>query len=402
MAELIIPIPAMADLDRGIKKTYLDMIFATDDNEAHQVNVQLYRGHHPVELSGAAVTAYFIRYSDNATISLTGEASGNTVSVKMKKSCYNRPGQFALIIKATVNGATTTVFYGEGTVFVSNTDTILDEENVIPSLDDLLAQIAVMESATNAANTATGNANNATANANNAAAKINGMTVSAASSTTAGATISEKNGVKHIAFKLPKGDKGDKGDPGTIENVTITSINGLSEALDAKLGKTETAANASKLGGVAASNYALKTDIPEESDVDLLTVYPVGSIYMSSNATSPASLFGGSWEQLKDRFLVGAGNSYSAGSTGGEATHTLTADEIAEHTHAGLHYAREDGGPISLYTPDGTYPEAFALTYTQRQNGDAPTPIYTGASGGGLPHNNMPPYLAIYMWKRVS
>ena len=48
-------------------------------------------------------------------------------------------------------------------------------------------------------------------------------------------------------------------------------------------------------------------------------IYPVGSIYMSVNATSPASLFGGTWEQLKDRFLLAAGDTYAAGSTGGEA-----------------------------------------------------------------------------------
>ena len=62
-------------------------------------------------------------------------------------------------------------------------------------------------------------------------------------------------------------------------------------------------------------------------------VYPIGSIYMSVNATSPASLFGGTWEQIQDRFLLAAGSTYSAGSTGGSATHTHT---IA-HTHTMAH-----------------------------------------------------------------
>lgn len=135
---------------------------------------------------------------------------------------------------------------------------------------------------------------------------------------------------------------------------------------------------------------------------DPLSAYPVGSIYLSVNSTSPASLFGGTWEQLKDRFLLGAGSSYAAGNTGGEAKHTITVDETPSHTHAGLYYASENGGPISLYTPNGSYPEAFALSYTQRQNGDTPTKIYTGKTGGNQPHNNMPPYLAVNMWKRVS
>ena len=226
MANLIIPIPAKADLEKGIKKTYLDMIFATQDNEAHRVDVQLMRGKEQVNLSGAGISAYFIRYSDNATISLTGSASSNIASVTLKKACYNKPGQFALIIKAAIDGVISTVFYGEGSIFVSSTDTILDEENVVPSLADLLAQIAVMEAATKAANTATTNANTATSkantattNANNAAAKIDGMTASATKGTDASVTVSEKNGVKHFSFTLPKGDRGEKGETGSVENM---------------------------------------------------------------------------------------------------------------------------------------------------------------------------------------
>ena len=154
MANLIIPIPAKADLEKGIKKTYLDMIFATQDNEAHRVDVQLMRGKEQVNLSGAGISAYFIRYSDNVTIPLKGEASGNIASVTMKQSCYHKSGQFALIVKATVSGVTNTVFYGEGSIFVSLTDTVLNDENVIPSLDELLAQIAAMEAGTNRANAA--------------------------------------------------------------------------------------------------------------------------------------------------------------------------------------------------------------------------------------------------------
>lgn len=62
-------------------------------------------------------------------------------------------------------------------------------------------------------------------------------------------------------------------------------------------------------------------------------IYPVGSIYMNVNSTSPATLFGGTWEQLKDRFLLGAGDSYAAGDTGGSASHTLTTDEMPSHNH---------------------------------------------------------------------
>ena len=62
-------------------------------------------------------------------------------------------------------------------------------------------------------------------------------------------------------------------------------------------------------------------------------IYPIGSIYLSVNSTSPQQLFGGEWEQIKDKFLLSAGDTYSSGSEGGEATHTLTNDEMPAHRH---------------------------------------------------------------------
>ena len=124
---------------------------------------------------------------------------------------------------------------------------------------------------------------------------------------------------------------------------------------------------------------------------DLLNmVYPVGSIYMSANNVSPASFLGGTWEQIQDRFLLAAGDSYSAGSTGGEAAHTLTVNEMPQHTHGPL-----IGSDIINYVSSGG------------NVGTAPGDNLQGANsvypaGGGQPHNNMPPYLAVYMWKRTA
>ena len=69
-----------------------------------------------------------------------------------------------------------------------------------------------------------------------------------------------------------------------------------------------------------------------------LALYPVGAIYISTSSTSPASIFGGTWESLKDRVLIGAGNTYSSGATGGAANHTHTSaahtHTVAGHTHS--------------------------------------------------------------------
>lgn len=129
-------------------------------------------------------------------------------------------------------------------------------------------------------------------------------------------------------------------------------------------------------------------------------VYPVGSIYMSANATSPASFIGGSWERIQGRFLLAASSSYTAGSTGGEATHTLTESEIAAHVHddilAGGQRLSRGNGSYGSSTSDSVYGPwwggGFSAAYYAQ----------TSSAGGGQPHNNMPPYLAVYIWKRTA
>lgn len=123
----------------------------------------------------------------------------------------------------------------------------------------------------------------------------------------------------------------------------------------------------------------------------LLKAYPVGSIYMSVNSTSPGTLFGGTWVQIKDRFLLAAGTTYKAGTTGGEAMHTLTVDEIPNHQHA-LWYPNEGGEQSAAIG----YPEAGSKNtwYAEASK--------TGGAGGGGAHNNLPPYLTVYVWKRTK
>jgi len=128
----------------------------------------------------------------------------------------------------------------------------------------------------------------------------------------------------------------------------------------------------------------------------LNAVYPVGAIYMSARPESPAALFGGSWERLEDRFLLGAGE-IGAGSRGGAAEHTLTAAQLPRHTHR-LHI----GG-------SGGLGEAFDRTRTalefQCQNQYAQGFLDGStleAAGEGAGFSVMPPYLAVYMWQRTA
>ncbi len=124
----------------------------------------------------------------------------------------------------------------------------------------------------------------------------------------------------------------------------------------------------------------------------LLKMYPVGAIYISTVSTSPATLFGGTWTQIKDRFLLAAGSSYTAGKTGGAATHTLTTSEMPSHNHA-VYYPNAGAGDHSA---PGNYPDGDTdSTYYAVGS-------YTSSAGGGGAHNNMPPYLVVYVWKRTA
>lgn len=137
--------------------------------------------------------------------------------------------------------------------------------------------------------------------------------------------------------------------------------------------------------------------------VELDKQYPVGSIYLSVNDTDPAELFGGEWEQIKDTFLLACGDNYNNGATGGEATHTLTTDEMPSHTHTQNahrhHFSRRN---VYLLTGNGAgaigdlSDPSYGDYYTDYQ-----TPTIN-SKGGGEAHNNMPPYLAVYCWVRIS
>lgn len=153
-----------------------------------------------------------------------------------------------------------------------------------------------------------------------------------------------------------------------------------------------------------------------------LAAHPVGSIYMSTVSTSPATLFGGTWVQITDRFLWCAGTSHAAGTTGGEETHKLTIAEMPKHTHkvaiftggssdAGSYTTRWFSNDGSSYTNSTENAKIYHiwksgtnLTYGSN-NGVSGTGDPAGnalAQGSSDTHNNMPPYLAVYAWKRTA
>lgn len=146
-------------------------------------------------------------------------------------------------------------------------------------------------------------------------------------------------------------------------------------------------------------------------------VYPVGSIYMSTVSTNPATLFGfGTWEAMPaGRVLLAQGKSswgttYNAGSTGGEATHQLTVGELAAHNHtASSNTTGEHNHGINARAHNGA---DTAISYFESDNSDRT--YYTNNAGGhshtitvnntgsNTAHNNMQPYIVCYIWKRSA
>lgn len=195
--------------------------------------------------------------------------------------------------------------------------------------------------------------------------------------------------------------------------------------------KTESLANLTAITELSASDV-LPVLTGSDKKLKKLTwqnllsaMYPVGAIYVSVNEANPATLFGGTWEQIKDCFLLAAGSSYTAGSTGGAATVALSAANLPAHTHsipalsgtaasAGAHThtataqynkdaaitgssARIAGGGSNSTTSPISIGSAGAHTHTVTTKAAT-----SGSQGSGTAHNNMPPYLAVYVWKRTA
>lgn len=162
-------------------------------------------------------------------------------------------------------------------------------------------------------------------------------------------------------------------------------------------------------------------------------IYPVGSIYLSVNNTNPSELFGGTWQQIKDKFLLCSGDTYSNGATGGSATHTLAVNNLPSHNHS---YNKATGAASHVLTTNeipshnhgvptygfnkaagseagaGITDNASLIQgYVNTQStgggqghthGITDTSANTGNTGSAAAVNHMPPYLAVNVWVRTA
>ena len=136
------------------------------------------------------------------------------------------------------------------------------------------------------------------------------------------------------------------------------------------------------------------TPAPEDAQTDIVAMvdrlWPIGSIYLSVDATDPAARWGGTWTRIENAFLLAASPAHPAGERGGEESHTLTVGELPAHAHdqAPMQYGND-----WLGTPG---------QWSASSSGSTTHQYTTAATGGGAAHNNMPPYMAVYVWQRTG
>lgn len=250
--------------------------------------------------------------------------------------------------------------------------------------------------------------------------------------------IANKGGTSPIANNLDYTNLGNVPELKVLKEYDIVvtipsgkSVTGLGFVLQSTTADVSGSISQDNVTGLDDRLDEIESDISDMVDL----IYPIGSIYMSVNSANPSTLFGGTWQQLKDKFLLSAGDTYSAGATGGEATHTLTQNEMPSHTHTqNSHTHTTDNHyhmPSSLTEYFVTSEESTAnntrVSYNASGNrlvdGQMDTSdstfhhrsatssegVYVNSTtatnqntGGGQSHNNMPPYLAVYMWKRTA
>ena len=176
----------------------------------------------------------------------------------------------------------------------------------------------------------------------------------------------------------------------------------------------------------------------DEMQATASKLYPIGSVYISFNSTDPSTLFGGTWQRLKDTFLLASGDTYAPNTTGGSATKTLTTSNLPAHTHtcstAGDHthtrgtmnitgtmnasweknipqittgaFTQVDGERSNEADGQGSgakvweFDASRSWTGATSSNGSHTHTI--GSTGSALPLNIMPPYTTVYAWRRTA
>lgn len=184
----------------------------------------------------------------------------------------------------------------------------------------------------------------------------------------------------------PKGDKGDSADiPYSASTPFMDGVGSVGSANAVARGDHRHPSDTSRQEKLVSGTNIKTINGQSVLGSGDIKSYPIGSIYISASSATPGSLFGGTWEQIKDVFLLSVGDTYHAGLTGGSADAVVVSHV---HTFATL-VTTQVGSGYTLPATANNYSEirTTAETYS------------TGVDGTG---KNMPPYLTVYMWRRLT
>ena len=275
---------------------------------------------------------------------------------------------------------------------------------VITAIQEAAATRDIANNAVSTANSAVATANNAVSTANTAASNASAaVTTANTAASNASAAVTTANTAASNASAAVSTANTANTKAETAKTTANTAASNASAAV--------TTANAAK---TTAENAAAQVDSAIAAAANL--IYPVGSIYMSVSNTSPASLFGGTWTAFgAGRALVGINTSdtdfNTAEKTGGTKTHTLTTSEMPSHKHSYQVQNRNySAAGLFIPTEQGSCKKNVAsgsdLYSLQPAFGGGEYDSYGYfnilTAGGGGAHNNLQPYITVYMWKRVS
>ena len=140
--------------------------------------------------------------------------------------------------------------------------------------------------------------------------------------------------------------------------------------------------------------YLISKELDRQQEDMFDSIFPIGSYFIcSSSKVNPEEMFGRKWELKKDRFIVGAGNKYVINTEGGEEKHRLTVEEMPNHYHK----ASWRGGVYGFGGESTTVGPAEGRGYRTLLGDENGSSV-----GGNQPHNNLPPYIAAYLWHRTG
>jgi len=250
----VIEINRTTDLDRPVAVDVLPGVGFTSEQLAHKFVISATKSGNAVTLSGGVVAR--VLRADDAMVLVQGTIANGKATITLSKDCYKIPGQISIAIMVSETSTVTTCVYAAvAQIRRSDSDSIVDNDRVIPSIDEILAQLSVMEAATNAANTAADAANTAASNANSKATAAN---TAASTANTAASNADAKAALANTAAGTANTAASNADAKATAANTAAGTANTAAANADEKATLANTAAtNANEkatLANTAAGN----------------------------------------------------------------------------------------------------------------------------------------------------